>query len=132
MTIKGEWPRAQEHLFFYIGIYVAIRLAGASNVAAFRTSRTLFKQLLTKVVHATIRWHDITPQGRLSVVVCVRAFGMTGLTTRCMLNRFGNVSAAGWSFAHSIFATGYRNNRCAFGKLVADCQLCACGILYSR
>ncbi|KAH8099895.1 multidrug resistance-associated ABC transporter [Cristinia sonorae] len=71
---KYEWPRAQDHPFFYIGVYTAITLgAGFVNIGsvitqytgALRASRVLFEKLLTAVVRATMRWHDVTPQGRM-------------------------------------------------------------------
>ena len=71
-----QWPAAQEHPYFYIGIYAAITLAVAAfNVlsaviqytGALRASRKLFHQLLVGVVRATMRWHDVTPQGKHSV-----------------------------------------------------------------
>ncbi|OCH88899.1 multidrug resistance-associated ABC transporter [Obba rivulosa] len=69
-----DWPPAQQHPFFYIGIYAAIALStGLVNISgvitqytgALRASRVLFKQLLGTVVRATMRWHDVTPQGRM-------------------------------------------------------------------
>ncbi|KZT66167.1 hypothetical protein DAEQUDRAFT_813713 [Daedalea quercina L-15889] len=73
-TIRMNWPSAQENPFFYIGIYAAISLsAGFVNIAgvitqytgALRASRKLFRRLLVAVVRATMRWHDVTPQGRM-------------------------------------------------------------------
>ena len=65
---------------FYVGIFAAISFGTAAvSVAAvlvkytgsLRASRILFERLLDQVVHATMRWHDITPQGEvLEVVVC--------------------------------------------------------------
>ncbi|KIP06892.1 hypothetical protein PHLGIDRAFT_128004 [Phlebiopsis gigantea 11061_1 CR5-6] len=69
-----SWPSAQDHPFFYIGIYAAISLGAAlvnitgvitQYTGALRASRTLFERLLTAVVRATMRWHDTTPQGRM-------------------------------------------------------------------
>lgn len=69
-----KWPRAQEHPLFYIGIYAAISLgAGLVNISgavtqytgALRASRVLFERLLASVVRATMRWHDVTPQGMI-------------------------------------------------------------------
>ncbi|KAI0639291.1 multidrug resistance-associated ABC transporter [Trametes polyzona] len=69
-----KFPPAQEHPYFYIGIYAAIALsAGLVNIAgvmtqytgALRASRILFDKLLRTVVGATMRWHDVTPQGRM-------------------------------------------------------------------
>ncbi len=82
-TAGVKFPPAQEHPYFYICIYAAISLsAGLVNIAgvitqftgALRASRILFDRLLRTVVRATMRWHDVTPQGR-------------------MLNRFSKVSA---------------------------------------
>ncbi|KAI0634339.1 multidrug resistance-associated ABC transporter [Trametes polyzona] len=67
-------PPAQDHPYFYVGIYAAITLStGVVNVAAMlaqfigglRASRILFARLLETVVRATMRWHDVTPQGRM-------------------------------------------------------------------
>ena len=67
-----HWPRAQDHPFFYIGIYAAITFGAAlvnisgaitQYTGALRASRLLFRRLLTAVVRATMRWHDVTPQG---------------------------------------------------------------------
>ena len=67
-----EWPDAHERPLFYVGVYGAIALATglfgvlssiAQYTGALKASRTLFKQLLVAVVRATMRWHDVTPQG---------------------------------------------------------------------
>ncbi|KZS94266.1 hypothetical protein SISNIDRAFT_454002 [Sistotremastrum niveocremeum HHB9708] len=67
-------PSALEHPLFYVGIYAAIGFGGALfNVAsnavqytgALRASRILFRQLLSSVVFATVRFHDTTPAGRI-------------------------------------------------------------------
>lgn len=72
--LVADWPPARDHPFFYIGIYAAISLGAAfvnitgvitQYTGALRASRTLFERLLTAVVRATMRWHDITPQGRM-------------------------------------------------------------------
>ncbi|KAH9854526.1 multidrug resistance-associated ABC transporter [Lenzites betulinus] len=69
-----NFPPAQEHPYFYVGIYAAIALLGGfMNIAsamtqytgALRASRILFGRLLRTVVRATMRWHDVTPQGRI-------------------------------------------------------------------
>ncbi|TBU25699.1 multidrug resistance-associated ABC transporter [Dichomitus squalens] len=73
-ALKITFPPAQEHPFFYIGIYAAIALStGIINICAvitqytgaLRASRILFEKLLRTVVYATMRWHDVTPQGRM-------------------------------------------------------------------
>ncbi|KAH9854525.1 multidrug resistance-associated ABC transporter [Lenzites betulinus] len=73
-TTQGRFPPAREHPYFYIGIYAAITLSsGMVNIAgviaqytgALRASRILFDRLLRTVVRATMRWHDVTPQGRM-------------------------------------------------------------------
>ncbi|KAG7085320.1 hypothetical protein E1B28_013860 [Marasmius oreades] len=67
-------PNAYEHPLFYVGIYAAIGLVNvtvnlcsviAQYTGALRASRALFKQLLERVVRATFRFHDTTPQGRM-------------------------------------------------------------------
>ncbi|KLO18997.1 P-loop containing nucleoside triphosphate hydrolase protein [Schizopora paradoxa] len=72
--IRDSFPPAQESPFFYVAIYALIGLAtvtvnvcfaGTQYMGALRASRNLFKRLLTSVVHATMRWQDITPAGRM-------------------------------------------------------------------
>ncbi|KAI0357687.1 multidrug resistance-associated ABC transporter [Trametes cingulata] len=67
-------PPAQDSPYLYVGIYAAItlgaglvRIAGvvAQYTGALRASRILFERLLRAVVRATMRWHDVTPQGRI-------------------------------------------------------------------
>lgn len=71
-NISINLPDANKHPLFYVGVYAAIGLATAAlmltsitaqYVAALWASRNLFKRLLEKVVRATMRWHDVTPQG---------------------------------------------------------------------
>ncbi|KDQ49974.1 hypothetical protein JAAARDRAFT_42467 [Jaapia argillacea MUCL 33604] len=73
-TIDIQWPNAQEHPMFYIAVYACIGFGAAlinitgavtQYTGALRASRVLFKQLLVAVVRATMRWHDVTPQGRM-------------------------------------------------------------------
>ena len=73
-SLKTTFPPAQEHPYFYVGIYAAIALStGIINICgvitqytgALRASRILFERLLRTVVYATMRWHDVTPQGRM-------------------------------------------------------------------
>lgn len=75
-------PDVHDHPLFYVGVYALIGFASATvsilatatqYTGALKASRSIFRQLLTGVVRATMRWHDITPTGR-------------------MLNRFGKVS----------------------------------------
>ncbi|KAI0772966.1 multidrug resistance-associated ABC transporter [Trametes elegans] len=67
-------PPASQHSFFYVGIYTAIAVASwlvnisgiiTQYTGALRASRILFEKLLQSVVRATMRWHDVTPQGRM-------------------------------------------------------------------
>jgi hypothetical protein len=92
------WPSAQEHPLFYIGIYAAIGLGTAfvsvaSYIAQFtgalRASRLLFKRLLIGVVKATMRWHDVTPQGA-NIAPPARHI-IDYIHTGRLLNRFGKV-----------------------------------------
>ncbi|KIY50596.1 hypothetical protein FISHEDRAFT_39032 [Fistulina hepatica ATCC 64428] len=90
-----DWPDANARPMFYIGIYAAIGLASvlvnvgsvaAQYSGALRASRILFKRLLDTVIHATFRFHDTTPQGR-------------------MLNRFGkDIETIDTSLASSLQA----------------------------
>jgi hypothetical protein len=68
----SQWPDARDHPFFYVGVYAAIGLTAvlagnasmmAQYTGALRASRLLFKELLTTVIHATMRWYDVTPHG---------------------------------------------------------------------
>ena len=74
MLFPGNLPSAEQNPLFYVGIYASIGLGSAFIVilsvltqytGALRASRILFKQLLVTVVHATMRWHDVTPAGRM-------------------------------------------------------------------
>ena len=67
-----ELPSAQERPLLYISIYAMIGMATAfvtvlsvmlQYTGALFASRALFEQLLKRVVYATMRWHDTTPQG---------------------------------------------------------------------
>ena len=104
-----QWPPAQDHPFFYIGVYAAISLGAAlvnitgvitQYTGALRASRTLFERLLTAVVRATMRWHDTTPQGELHAlpapIISHRIAGR-------MLNRFSkDVETVDTSLASSL------------------------------
>jgi ABC-type multidrug transport system fused ATPase/permease subunit len=93
-------PDAHEHPLFYVGVYALIGFAtatvGVLSTAiqyngALKASRSIFRKLLTGVVCATMRWHDVTPAGR-------------------MLNRFGKVRSKRCSFglsAHAWWCLGY-------------------------
>ena len=70
-------PSVKEHPLFYIGVYSALGLGSAflgvlaaivQYTGALRASKVLFKQLLVSVVRATMRWHDTTPQGKLTCI----------------------------------------------------------------
>ena len=67
-------PPADKHPMFYVGVFAAIGIGGGlvllltlivQYAAALKASKKMFKQLLDTVVHATMRWFDTTPQGRL-------------------------------------------------------------------
>ncbi|KAF8439690.1 multidrug resistance-associated ABC transporter [Boletus edulis BED1] len=67
-------PDANAEPLFYVGVYGAIGLTTAivgivssavQYTGALRASRIMFRQLLEGVVRATMRWHDVTPQGRM-------------------------------------------------------------------
>lgn len=59
-------PEAQEHPYFYIGIFLLIGVAtgvafmlsvATQYVGAFRASRRLFRRLFVNIIRATMRWH---------------------------------------------------------------------------
>lgn len=95
---NSEWPRAQDHPFFYIGVYAAITLGAAlvniiaaatQYTGALRASRVLFKRLLVTVVRATMRWHDVTPQGEFNSDQChPNSYQYVCYDIGRMLNRF--------------------------------------------
>jgi ABC-type multidrug transport system fused ATPase/permease subunit len=69
-----DLPDANEHPLFYVSVFGIIGSSFAimgifSNITqlfgTLRASRELFHRLLFVVVHATFRWHDTTPQGRM-------------------------------------------------------------------
>lgn len=71
-------PDANEEPLFYVGVYGAIGLATAlitimsmvvQFTGALRASRLIFKKLLEGVVRATMRWHDVTPQGECAWLI---------------------------------------------------------------
>lgn len=73
-AVAINWPSAKVHPYFYVGVYAAISLGVAlvgttgaitQYTGALRASRILFRRLLVGVVRATMRWHDVTPQGKL-------------------------------------------------------------------
>lgn len=74
VTQDLKLPPADTHPMFYVGVFAAIGIGGGlvllltlivQYAAALKASKKLFKQLLDGVVHATMRWFDTTPQGRL-------------------------------------------------------------------
>lgn len=96
LTLK--LPNVNERPLFYVAVYSLIGLIGgvasisssaAQFTGALRASRQLFHQLLVGVVHATMRWHDTTPQGLASLApLRVNCFLMNIAIGR-LLNRFG-------------------------------------------
>ncbi|KAF8208888.1 hypothetical protein K438DRAFT_1813082 [Mycena galopus ATCC 62051] len=69
-----EFPSAQDHPMFYVGIYALIGVLSAFvNIivdavqfwGALKASRRLFRDLLNKLVYSTFRWFDATPKGRI-------------------------------------------------------------------
>ncbi|TFK95320.1 hypothetical protein BDV98DRAFT_517859 [Pterulicium gracile] len=73
-TQADQLPDASAHPFFYIGVYAALATlsallrtlaAGGEYIAATIAGKRLFKELLTKIVKATMRWYDTTPSGRI-------------------------------------------------------------------
>jgi len=74
VTQDFKLPPADKHPVFYVGVFAAIGIGGGlvllltlivQYAAALKASKRMFRQLLDTVVHATMRWFDTTPQGRL-------------------------------------------------------------------
>ncbi|KIJ64255.1 hypothetical protein HYDPIDRAFT_91004 [Hydnomerulius pinastri MD-312] len=75
--VQSSWfdfPDANEHPLFYVGVYgllgfffaiVSVLSTSVRYSGALRASRSIFQNLLHNVAHATMRWHDVTPQGRM-------------------------------------------------------------------
>jgi ABC-type multidrug transport system fused ATPase/permease subunit len=100
LHLQGDWPDASEHLFYYICIFAAIgSTASVVSVLAYivqltgalRASRILFKRLLVTVVHATMRWHDVTPKGKTRTMFIPTEKRASWVITGRVLNRFGKV-----------------------------------------
>ncbi|KAF7346282.1 ATP-dependent bile acid permease [Mycena sanguinolenta] len=69
-----DFPSAYDNPMFYVVIYTLIGLFSAllrlaldavQLYGAFRASRSLFRELLNKLVYSTFRWFDSTPKGRI-------------------------------------------------------------------
>ena len=74
ITQDFKLPPADKHPMFYVGVFAIIGIGGGfvllltlvvQYAAALKASKKMFKQLLDTVIHATMRWFDTTPQGRL-------------------------------------------------------------------
>lgn len=72
--LKDRLPSAHENPLFYVGVYALIGLgsvlatvssSATQYTGALYASRNLFSRLLRTVVRATMRWHDVTPVGRI-------------------------------------------------------------------
>jgi ABC-type multidrug transport system fused ATPase/permease subunit len=72
LTDYSTPPSDYRESLFYVLVYAAIGLGGVVITTintvvqyhgAIRASRSLFTRLLDTLVHATMRWHDITPTG---------------------------------------------------------------------
>ena len=71
-NIPAHLPSAKEHPLFYVAVYACIAASyvlvnilsvAVTYIGGIRASRILFKDLLYSVIHATMRWHDVTPAG---------------------------------------------------------------------
>ena len=103
-------PSGREHPLFYVGVYSALSLGSAflgvlaaivEYTGALRASRVLFKQLLVSVVHATMRWHDTTPQGTLICISFYEHIHAYLIELGRLLNRFSMVRKTIYSPASS-------------------------------
>jgi len=73
LNVNIDFPSAQDHPGFYIGVYsiiglvrllISTLLIAVEYYGAFRASKALFGKLLHGVVGTTMRWIDTTPSGR--------------------------------------------------------------------
>lgn len=71
----GNADEQQKHTLYYVGVWVAISLAAwivgftryaSCYFASIRGSQILFEQLTNTILHATLRFLDTTPVGRIS------------------------------------------------------------------
>lgn len=145
------FPDANEEPLFYVGVYGAIGLATAlitilstmvQYTGALRASRLVFKQLLEGVVRATMRWHDVTPQGKSRLTYSFRRLTHGGGLGR-MLNRFGKdietidnnlasslsaVNSSLATFVAAIITVAYVSPLCSLDD---DADRVACGFVGS-
>ena len=100
VTQDFELPPADKHPMFYVAVFAAIGISGGlillltlivQYVAALKASKKMFKQLLDTVVHATMRWFDTTPQGRL-LNRFSKVRSCSALSTTPKLSRFPRTS----------------------------------------
>lgn len=130
-------PDARDQPLFYVKVYAGIGSFAAllsvgstimQCIAALGASRSLFSRLLTRVVHATMHWHDITPSGRLlnrfskdmdaidntlantmmTVSTSLAAFGVAVLTVAVFFPTF-LVPATFIALLYRMIATRYLN-----------------------
>ncbi|KAF9255339.1 multidrug resistance-associated ABC transporter [Marasmius fiardii PR-910] len=104
----NDWPSAHKHPLFYVAIYALLGFGhvvvnticfAAQYMGGIRASRVLFKQLLDKVVRATFRFHDTTPQGRM-----LNRFGKDMETIDNSLDRnLRSIITAVLSFSSGVF-----------------------------
>lgn len=73
-VLQGRLPLAREKPLFYVFVYaligltsvaVSVMMVSAQYLGSLRASRLLFNRLLETVIHATMRWYDVTPAGRV-------------------------------------------------------------------
>ncbi|KIJ51976.1 hypothetical protein M422DRAFT_202944 [Sphaerobolus stellatus SS14] len=73
-STTNSLPNAERHPLFYVGIYAAISMAGpllqtlssiVTYAGSLRAAKILFERFLTTIIRATMRWHDVTPAGRI-------------------------------------------------------------------
>lgn len=74
---SGQLPSAEEHPFFYVGVFACIGLGvvfvdilGQITLAfgSYRGSKRMFKSLIESVTFAPMRWYDVTPIGMIRMI----------------------------------------------------------------
>lgn len=109
-----DLPSPNRHPLFYVAVYAVIGFGAVIITTintivqyngAIRASRLLFTRLLLQLVHATMRWHDVTPTGG----ILLRIFIKTNDPSGRILNRLSrDVEVLDSSLSNSLRAVMFR------------------------
>lgn len=96
-------------------------------IAALGASRSLFSRLLTRVVHATMHWHDITPSGKS--LSHLGSASQTLILSGRLLNRFSkDMDAIDNTLSNTMMTVS--TSLAAFGVAVLTVAYVLFAILY--